>query len=88
MSNNHQLIFEGAELVGKSFVMSQIYDYLEQKYNTQPKILDGCHWFNCDVGIFGTPYGKPVIDRYIQLLEVLADKNVLFEKFHLTDKVY
>ena len=50
----HNIIFEGPELVGKSYLMSQIYDYLEPKYNSGGKIMDGCHWFNCDVGIFGT----------------------------------
>ena len=39
----HHLIFEGAELSGKSWIMSQIYNYLEPKYNQSKDILDGCH---------------------------------------------
>ena len=82
------IIFEGAELVGKSFIMSQVYDFLEKKYNTHPKILNGCHWFNCDVGVFGTLYGKKCIVEYIKILKILKNQNVLFEKFHLADVVY
>ena len=29
----HNIIFEGAELTGKSYLMSQVYNYLEPKYN-------------------------------------------------------
>ncbi len=90
MKNNkiHHLIFEGAELVGKSFIISQIYDYLEKKYNSNSKILNGCHWFNVDVGILGTPDGKKIIKKYIEILEILKNKNTIFEKFHITDKIY
>lgn len=84
----HHIIFEGAELVGKSYLMSRMYDFLEEKYNKNRNILDGCHWFNSDVGIFGTKYGKPCIERYIEMLEIMKDKNVLFEKFHISDIVY
>jgi len=28
----HHLIFEGAELAGKTWLMSQIYNYLQPKY--------------------------------------------------------
>jgi len=75
-------------MVGKSFVISQIYNYLEKKYTTSNKILNGCHWFNCDVGIFGSPNGKKIIDEYINILKILKNKNTIFEKFHLTDQVY
>lgn len=88
MINKHHLIFEGAELTGKSFLMSQIYDWLEKKHHTHPKILNGCHWFNCDVGVFGLKFGKEVIEQYVDILKILKDQNVLFEKFHLTDMVY
>jgi len=89
MKNKKQhIIFEGAELVGKSFFISQIFDVLEKKYNTSNKILNGCHWFNCDNGVFGSSEGKKIIDEYIKILEVLKDKNVIFEKFHLSDAVY
>ncbi len=85
---NHHLIFEGPELTGKSWLMSQIYDVLEAKYNQNKVILDGCHWFNSDVGVFGTPNGRFCIEKYIEILEHLQNKNVLFEKFHLSDIVY
>lgn len=86
--NNHHLIFEGCELSGKSFLMSQVYDYLEKKYNTDKNLLNGCHWINCDVGIFGGPNSKFFIDKYIEILKELKDKNVIFEKFHISDIVY
>lgn len=83
-----KIIFEGAELSGKSWLMSQIYDFLEPKYNSGGKILDGCHWFNCDVGIFGTKYGKVAIEKYLELAEALPKSNVMLEKFHLSEAVY
>jgi len=82
------LIFEGAELAGKSWLMSQIYDQLEPKYNQSGYLLDGCHWFNCDVGIYGTKYGKPIIESYLKIFSVLKNKNLLVEKFNLSDIVY
>jgi len=84
----HNIIFEGAELAGKSYLMSQIYDYLEPKYNSGSKILDGCHWFNCDVGLYGTRFGANVLRKYLELLEEINDSNVMLEKFHLTEAVY
>lgn len=84
----HHLIFEGAELSGKSWLMSQIYDFLEPKYNQNGFILDGCHWFNCDVGVYGTKHGKPIIKQYLKILGELKNKNILLEKFHLSDIVY
>ena len=88
MKNANHLIFEGAELDGKSYLMARIYDFLEMKYNKNRAILDGCHWFNTDVGIFGTEFGKPCIEKFLEILEIMPDKNVLFEKFHLSDIVY
>jgi len=84
----HHLIFEGAELVGKSWLMAQVYDFLENKYNKNKVVLDGCHWFNSDVGIFGTNWGRPCITKYLEILEIMKEKNILFEKFHLSDIVY
>jgi len=84
----HHLLFEGAELSGKSWIMSQVYNQLESKYNQSGFILDGCHWFNCDVGIFGTEYGRPVIKDYLQIFQTLEQKNILVEKLHLSDIVY
>lgn len=82
------LIFEGAELAGKSWLMSQIYDHLEAKYNKNKVVLDGCHWFNCDVGVYGTKHGKPIIQNYCKILEELKNKNLLLEKFYISDIVY
>lgn len=84
----HNIIFEGPELSGKSYLMSQIYDYLEPKYNSGAKVLDGCHWFNCDVGLYGTRFGAQVLEKYLELLEIINDVNVMVEKFHLTEAVY
>jgi hypothetical protein len=84
----HHLIFEGADLAGKSWIMSQVYDYLEPKYNKSGLVLDGCHWFNCDVGVYGTELGRPVIEHYLGIMEALRGKNILIEKLHLADIVY
>lgn len=84
----HHLIFEGAELTGKSYLMRGVYDYLEPKYNQNRVLLDGCHWFNSDVGIFGTKNGRFCIERYVEMLEQLKEKNVMFEKLFLSDIVY
>lgn len=84
----HHLIFEGAELAGKSWLMSQVYDRLEPKYNKSKVVLDGCHWFNCDVGIYGTEHGRGVIGHYLEIFRELRDHNLLIEKFHLSDIVY
>ena len=85
---NKHLIFEGAEMVGKSFLISQIYEHLEKKDSSQSKILDGCHWFNCDVGVLGTENGDKLLKDYLHILKTLKNKNTIFEKFHLTHAVY
>lgn len=85
---NHHLIFEGAELAGKSWLMSQVYDYLEPKYNQNNITLDGCHWFNCDVGVYGTKHGKKIVEQYLGMFEELKEKNLIIEKLHLADKIY
>ncbi|MBT6691702.1 hypothetical protein HOB10_05235 [Candidatus Parcubacteria bacterium] len=84
----HNIIFEGPELGGKSYLMSQIFNHLEQKYYSGGKIMDGCHWFNCDVGIFGTKFGQTALLKYLELMEEINDTNVMVEKFHLTETVY
>ena len=84
----HHLIFEGAELAGKSWIMSQVYNHLETKYNQSKLVLDGCHWFNCDVGVFGTKHGQPVIKSYLKIFKELKEENILIEKFYLADKIY
>ena len=77
----HHLIFEGAELSGKSWLMSQIYDQLEPKYNKNGYLLDGCHWFNCDVGVYGLEYGKPIVKSYLKIFTELKNSNLLVENF-------
>lgn len=82
------LIFEGAELTGKSWLMSQVYDYLEPKYNKSKVVLDGCHWFNCDIGVHGTKHGQPVIRHYLKIFRELRENNIMVEKFFISDIVY
>jgi len=84
----HKIIFEGPELSGKSYLMSQLFDFLEPKYNSGRKIMDGCHWFNCDVGVYGTKYGQEILQEYLKIIKILAGTNVMVEKFHLTEAVY
>jgi len=86
----HRLIIEGVELAGKSSITHQIYDFLEKKYNTSGHILDGCHWINADINVFGTELGKDMINLYIKMGELLhsCGKNVIFEKFHISDQAY
>jgi hypothetical protein len=86
----HHLIFEGAELTGKSFIISQVYNFLEKKYSstTYPYLLDGCLWINADIGIFGTTNGKKMINNYINQTKILNNYNIIFEKFHITDQAY
>lgn len=86
----YHLIFEGAELTGKSYLINQIYNHLEKKYSSSkfPNLLDGCHWFNCDIGIFGSNYGQSILQYYLEIAMVLKERNVIFEKFHITDQVY
>ncbi len=84
----HHLIFEGAELAGKSWLMSQIYDNLEPKYNNKKKLLDGCHWFNSDVGVYGTKHGKIIINNYLNIFDELKNKNLIVEKLYISDIVY
>ena len=82
------LIVEGAELVGKSYAISQIYARLEGAFHESPHRLDGCHWFNCDIGLFGGPYGRLSIEHYLAMAEAITDRPIIFEKFHLSDIVY
>jgi hypothetical protein len=87
-SKGHKLIFEGVELSGKSFLIHQVYDFLEKKYNSKRHILDGCHWFNSDIGIFGTNHSQEIIEKYVEMAEILKDRNVIFEKLFLSDQIY
>lgn len=87
-NNKHHIIFEGPELAGKSYLMSEVYKVIEPKYNSGDYILDGCHWFNLDVGLYGTPWGQKALRRYMELLEDIKDTNFLVEKFHITETAY
>lgn len=84
----HKIIFEGPELAGKSYLMSQLYNYLEPKYNSGGKFLDGCHWFNLDVGLYGRAEAAVLLDKFIDIMEGLSDRNILVEKFHLSQATY
>jgi len=84
----HHLIFEGPELSGKSWLIAQVYNFIEKKYNKEKSVLDGCHWFNCDNSIFGTKYGKFCINKYMEIFDELTEKNLILEKFHISDIVY
>ncbi len=84
----YHLIFEGPELAGKSWIMSQIYNFLESKYHSSDIFLDGCHWFNCDLGIYGTDLGQKMVEDYLDIFIDLRGKNLLVEKFHISDIVY
>jgi len=84
----YHIIFEGAELSGKSWIMSQIYNELEPKYASSPNILDGCYWFNCDLGFFGTKPAAEIMKNYVRIFKTLKDKNILVEKFQLANSVY
>lgn len=89
MSKDKQhIIFEGPELAGKSYLMSEVYKVIEPKYNSGGHILDGCHWFNLDVGLYGTPLGEKALLRYLELLEDIKDTNFMAEKFHITETAY
>ena len=85
---SHLLIFEGAELAGKSYLISEVYRILEERYQTSRHRLDGCHWFNCDVGIFGGPYGRVCIEKSLEMAEAMPNRHIIFEKFHVSDAVY
>jgi len=84
----YHLIFEGAELSGKSWVMSQIYQELEPKFATDPNVLDGCYWLNCDLGFFGTELAAAMLKNYLAIFETLSQKNIIVEKFLLSALVY
>ena len=57
---------------------------LEKKYSSPKKILDGCHWINCDIGVYGGPtkQSKFLINEYINILRGLKNKNVIFDSLH------
>lgn len=82
------LIFEGAELSAKSFLISSIYPILEKRDATSADVLNGCYWINSDIGIFGTENGPKIVEKYVEMAEILKEKNILFEKLHISDAIY
>ena len=86
MNPKHNIIFEGAELSGKSYLMSQVFDFLEPKYNSGGKIMDGCHWFNCDVGIFGTKHGEIALNKYLDEDHFEKANRIVEEIFNNKEK--
>ena len=83
-----KLIFEGAELVGKSTLTSATYQRLVHSYTTSNEILDGCYYLYCDIGIFSTPLAHDYILYMAKIIELMRQRNVVLDKFHLSDEVY
>lgn len=83
-----KLIFEGAELVGKSTLTSAMYQKLVHAYTTSNEILDGCYYLYCDIGIFSTPLARDYIYHMAKIVELMKQRNVVLDKFHLADEVY
>ena len=84
----HHLIFEGPELAGKTWIMQEIYNYIEPKYNTSKVRLNGCFWLPSDIGVFGSEHGKPVIGSYLNIFKELEDYNYIMEKLYISDIIY
>ena len=83
-----KLIFEGAELVGKSTLTSATYQRLVHAYTSSNEILDGCYYLYCDIGIFSTPLARDYIFHMAKIVELMKQRNVVLDKFHLADEVY
>lgn len=88
MKNKHHIIFEGPELAGKTWIMQQIYNHLEPKYNTSKVRLDGCYWLPSDIGVFGSVHGRAIIKSYLEIFKELENSNYIMEKLHISDIVY
>lgn len=82
------LIFEGADLAGKSWIMSRVYNYLEPRGKRSAHVLDGCRWFNCDNGVFGTAAAPAAIAGYLKIFAAVKGSNIIVEKFHWSDQAY
>jgi len=83
-----KLIFEGAELVGKSTLTSATYQRIVHAYTSSNEILDGCYYLYCDIGIFSTPLARDYIYHMAKIVELMKQRNVVLDKFHLSDEVY
>lgn len=84
----HHLIFEGAELTGKTYLIHEVWKKLEARYHSGKGTLDGCIWFNADVGLYGTRDGWPLVESYLKIAKMLSHRNIIFEKLHLTQYLY
>ncbi len=83
-----KLIFEGAELVGKSTLTSATYQRLVHAYTSSNQILDGCYYLYCDIGVFSTPLARDYLFHMAKIIELMKQRNVVLDKFHLSDEVY
>ena len=83
-----KLIFEGAELVGKSTLTAATYQRLVHAYTSSNEILDGCYYLYCDIGIFSTSLAREYIFHMAKIIELMKERNVVLDKFHLADEVY
>lgn len=83
-----KLIFEGAELVGKSTLTSATYQRLVHAYTSSNQILDGCYYLYCDIGVFSTPLARDYLFHMAKIIELMKHRNVVLDKFHLSDEVY
>lgn len=84
----YHIIFEGSELTGKSYTIHPVWNQIEKENNSGQGIMDGCHWFNTDIGILGTIDGWGLIDKYIEIAQSISHRNIIFEKFHFTNLIY
>ncbi|MFI5273789.1 MAG: hypothetical protein ACHQ4H_12215 [Ktedonobacterales bacterium] len=83
-----KLIFEGAELVGKSTLTAATYQRIVHAYTTSNEILDGCYYLYCDIGVFSTPLARDYIYHMAKIVELMKHRNVVMDKFHIADEVY
>lgn len=78
------ILIEGSELTGKSYIISRLYAHFEPRYKKSDVLLDGALWINCDVGIFGGPFGHHALTTYLDLIEPIWDRMIFLEKFHIS----
>ncbi|SRR6266849_3161074 len=83
-----KLIFEGAELVGKSTLTAATYQRIVHADTYSNEILDGCYYLYCDIGIFSTPLARDYLFHMAKIVELMKYHNVVLDKFHLADEVY
>src|SRR3954463_8964442 len=72
-----KLIFEGAELVGKSTLTSATYQRLVHAYTSSNEILDGCYYLYCDIGIFSTSLARDYLFHMAKIAELMRYHNIV-----------